>query len=171
MWKRHYSKLNFNTWKYIHKNSFEYFLLNIGPLDWLSWIREGSWSEGEGPCLSLDQRQQQQQRVIGHTSEREGEQHGWQFSIIRRPEGMESWNLGMGKITGMIRKNILVFGHFLWYLHNFTLISSHFAGILLIFPLLLLKFWTGKFITGRKANYPGRRCHWERILMAKNFEK
>ena len=35
-----------------------------------------------------------------------------------------------GKITGRIRKNFLVFGHF-------TLISSHFAGILLIFPLSL----------------------------------
>ena len=45
-----------------------------------------------------------------------------------------------GKITGKIRKNILVFGNFLYYLHNFTLISSHFAGILLIFPLLLLYF-------------------------------
>ena len=45
MWKRHYSKLNFNTWKYSHKNSFEYFLLNIGPLDWVGSEKEAGLKE------------------------------------------------------------------------------------------------------------------------------
>ena len=56
-----------------------------------------------------------------------------------------------GKITGSLRGNVLIFGNFSWFLHNFNLFSYNLAGILLTFTLLLLKFENGNFITARKA--------------------
>ena len=44
------------------------------------------------------------------------------------------------------------FTSFLVIFNVFTLISSYFAKILLIFPHVPLKFWTGKFRTARKVN-------------------
>ena len=134
MWKRHYSKLNFNTWKYSHKNSFEYFLLNIGPLDWVGSEKEAGLKE-KVHVLVLTSDSRSNNELLDILVSVKVNSMGDNFQLFG---AQRAWNLGMGKITGKIMKNILVFGHFLWYLHNFTLISSHFAGILLIFPLLLL---------------------------------
>ena len=76
--------------------------------------------------------------------------HGWQFLIIGARYATGTL-VNIFKITGNLRKNFLVFSNFSWFLHNFTLFPSNFAGILLIFTLLFFKFSIGIFITAWKG--------------------